>query len=135
MSNITSISLGKILKKIFCEDEELTQLVEPKNICSMVLQPTNFPFISFRRNSTEFKYNKDCPTLDIINVDIIAVSNNYAQSVEIAECVRNILEYHVYKDTNEGILIDYMVLTDASEDTISESFVQTLTFEIHIQNI
>ena len=135
MSNITSISLGKILKKIFCEDEELTQLVEPKNICSMVLQPTNFPFISFRRNSTEVKYNKDCPTLDIINVDIIAVSNNYAQSVEIAECVRNILEYHVYKDTNEGILIDYMVLTDASEDTISESFVQTLTFEIHIQNI
>ena len=89
----------------------------------MVLQPTNFPFISFRRNSTEVKYNKDCPTLDIINVDIIAVSNNYAQSVEIAECVRNILEYHVYKDTNEGILIDYMVLTDASEDTISESFV------------
>ena len=135
MSNITSISLGKILKKIFSEDEELTQLVEPKNICSMVLQPTNFPFISFRRNSTEIIYNKDCHTLDKVSVDIIAVSNNYAQSVEIAECVRKILEYHVYKATNEGVLIDYMVLTDCSEDTINDAFVQTLTFEIHIQNI
>lgn len=132
---MTSISIGKILKKIFSENEELTQLVESKNICSMVLQPTNFPFISFRRNSTDFLYNKDCPTEDRVSVDIIAVSNNYAQSIEIAECVRNILEYHVYKDTNEGILIDYMILTDASEDTVSDSFVQTLTFEIHIQNI
>lgn len=132
---MTSISIGKILKKIFSENEELTQLVESKNICSMVLQPTNFPFISFRRNSTDFLYNKDCPTEDRVSVDIIAVSNNYAQSVEIAECVRNILEYHVYKDTNEGVLIDYMILTDASEDTVSDSFVQTLTFEIHIQNI
>lgn len=132
---MTSISIGKILKKIFSENEELTQLVESKNICSMVLQPTNFPFISFRRNSTEFLYNKDCPTEDKVSVDIIAVSNNYAQSIEIAECVRNILEYHVYKDTNEGVLIDYMILTDANEDTVSDSFVQTLTFEIHIQNI
>ena len=132
---MTSISIGKILKKIFCENEELTQLVEPKNICSMVLYPTIFPFISFRRNSTEFLYNKDSRTEDKVSIDIICVSNNYAQSVEIAECVRKILEYHVYKDSNEGVLIDYMVLTDASEDTISDSFVQTLTFEIHIQNI
>lgn len=132
---MTSISLGKILKKIFSENEELIQLVDSKNICSMVLQPTNFPFISFRRNSTEFLYNKDCPTEDRVSVDIICVSNNYAESVQIAECVRNILEYHVYKDTNEGVLIDYMVLTDANEDTISDSFVQTLTFEIHLQKI
>ena len=132
---MTSISIGKILKKIFCENEELTQLVEPKNIVSMVLQPTNFPFISFRRNSTEFLYNKDSRTEDKVSVDIICVSNNYAQSIEIAECVRELLESKVYKDSNEGVLIDYMVLTDASEDTVSDSFVQTLTFEIHIQNI
>ena len=132
---MTSISIGKILKKIFCENEELSSLVESKNICSMVLQPTNFPFISFRRNSTEFLYNKDSRTEDKVSVDIIAVSNNYAQSVEIAECVRKILEYHVYKDTNEGVLIDYMVLTDSSEDSLNDAIVQTLTFEIHIQNI
>lgn len=132
---MTSISLGKILKKIFCENEELTQLVEPKNICSMVLQPTNFPFISFRRNSTEFLYNKDCPTEDRVSIDIICVSNNYAQSIEIAECVRELLESKVYKDSEENILITKMWLTDANEDTISDAFVQTLTFEIHIQEI
>ena len=132
---MTSISLGKILKKIFCENEELTQLVEPKNIVSMVLQPTNFPFISFRRNSTEFLYNKDSRTEDKVSVDIICVSNNYAQSVEIAECVRELLESKVYKDSNEGVLIDYMVLTDANEDSLNDAIVQTLTFEIHIQEI
>lgn len=132
---MTSISIGKILKKIFSENDRLNQLVESKNICSLVLQPTNYPFISFRRNSTEFLYNKDCPTEDRVSIDIICVSNNYAQSIEIAECVRELLEYHVYKNTNEGILIDYMVLTDASEDTLNDAIVQTLTFEIHIQNI
>lgn len=132
---MTSISIGKILKKIFSENDRLNQLVESKNICSLVLQPTNYPFISFRRNSTEFLYNKDCPTEDRVSIDIICVSNNYAQSIEIAECVRELLESKVYKDSNEGVLIDYMVLTDANEDTINDAFVQTLTFEIHIQEI
>lgn len=132
---MTSISIGKILKKIFSEDEELTQLVDSKNICSMVLSPTNFPFISFKRNSTEITYNKDRHTEDKVSVDIICVSNNYAESIEMAECVRKILEYHVYKDTTDNILITYMILTDATEDTISDAFVQTLTFEFHIQDI
>ena len=89
----------------------------------MVLQPTNFPFISFRRNSTEFLYNKDSRTEDKVSVDIICVSNNYAQSVEIAECVRELLESKVYKDSNEGVLIDYMVLTDANEDSLNDAIV------------
>jgi len=120
---MTSISIGKILKKIFSENDRLNQLVESKNICSLVLQPTNYPFISFRRNSTEFLYNKDCPTEDRVSIDIICVSNNYAQSIEIAECVRELLESKVYKDSEENILITKMWLTDANEDTISDAIV------------
>lgn len=132
---MTSISIGKVLKKILCEDEDLIQMVNPDNIKSMVISPTKFPFISFRRNSSEFRYNKDCPTEDRISVDVIIVSDKYSESIEIAEKVRDILEYKMYKSTEDNFLIDYMILQDSGEDTISDSIVQTLTFEIHCSNL
>ena len=101
----------------------------------MILQPTNFPFISFKRNQVETHYNKDIPYEDVVSVDIICVSNNYSESVEIAQAIRESIEFKVYKDSEENILITKMWMTDANEDTLSESFVQTLTFEIHIQDL
>ena len=89
----------------------------------MVLTPTSYPFISFRRNSTDFLYNKDCITEDRVSLDIICVSDNYSETVQIAECIRNVLEYKVYKNIEDNIFIDYMILTDANEDTINDAFV------------
>ena len=127
--------INKYLKKILSEDELLTNIVNVKNIKAMVLAPTDFPFVSFKRNSIDTLYAKDLPYEERIMVDIICVSNDYAESIEIAQRVRDILEYHVYQDTEENVQITYMVLNDANEDTISDSYVQTLTFEIHMQQI
>lgn len=129
------ILINKYLKKIFDNDEKITSLVKKSNIKAMILQPTNFPFISFKRNQVETHYNKDIPYEDVVSVDIICVSNNYSESVEIAQAIRESIEFKVYKDSEENILITKMWMTDAGEDTISDSFVQTLTFEIHIQDL
>lgn len=129
------ILINKYLKKIFDNDEKITSLVKKSNIKAMILQPTNFPFISFKRNQVETHYNKDIPYEDVVSVDIICVSNNYSESVEIAQAIRESIEFKVYKDSKENILITKMWMTDANEDTISDSFVQTLTFEIHIQDL
>ncbi len=129
------ILINKYLKKIFDNDEKITSLVKKSNIKAMILQPTNFPFISFKRNQVETHYNKDIPYEDVVSVDIICVSNNYSESVEIAQAIRESIEFKVYKDSEENILITKMWMTDANEDTISDSFVQTLTFEIHIQDL
>ena len=129
------ILINKYLKKIFDNDEKITSLVKKSNIKAMILQPTNFPFISFKRNQVETHYNKDIPYEDVVSVDIICVTNNYAESVEIAQAIRESIEFKVYKDSEENILITKMWMTDADENTVSDSFVQTLTFEIHIQDL
>lgn len=129
------ILINKYLKKIFDNDEKITSLVKKSNIKAMILQPTNFPFISFKRNQVETHYNKDIPYEDVVSVDIICVSNNYSESVEIAQAIRESIEFKVYKDSEENILITKMWMTDANEDTVADSFVQTLTFEIHIQDL
>lgn len=127
--------INKYLHKILTEDEELSQMVNPDNIKALILSPTNYPFVSFKRNSIETLYSKDIPYEDRVNVDIIAVSDNYTESLNIAQRIREILEYHAYKDSEDNILITYMVMKDSGEDTISNAFVQTLNFEFHIQDL
>lgn len=132
---MTGISINKYLHKILTQDEGLTLLVNPDNIKALITSPTNYPFISFKRNSIEAYYNKDVCYEDQIECDIICVSDNYLESVQIAEYIRTLLEFKQYKDDEDNIIITYMILVDAVEDTINDAFVQTLTFKFHIQEI
>lgn len=132
---LKGIKINKFINKILSENEELLELVGRDNIKAMILNPTNYPFISYKRNSIETLYNKDIPYLDKVQSDIICVSDNYAQSIEIAQKVREILEYQVYKNSEENVLIDYMIMIDSDEDTISDVYVQTLKFEFHVKDI
>lgn len=132
---LKGIKINKFINKILSENEELLELVGRDNIKAMILNPTNYPFVSYKRNSIETLYNKDIPYLDKVQSDIICVSDNYAQSIEIAQKVREILEYQVYKNSEENVLIDYMIMIDSDEDTISDVYVQTLKFEFHVKDI
>lgn len=64
-----------------------------------------------------------------VTVIIKCVSNDYVESAEIANAVRNTLEGRRYMDND--IKIDSILLTSASEYSVdSDVFVQELTFEI-----
>ena len=129
------IKVNKYIKKILSEDEELTKIVSVKNIKAMVLQPTQYPFISFKRKSLEVEYTKDIPTEDKVMVEIICVSNDYTQTIDMAQRVRDILDFHVYTDSKEKVFISQIRMFDVEEDTVEDAFVQTLTFEFRIQDL
>ena len=101
----------------------------------MVLQPTQYPFISFKRKSLEVEYTKDIPTEDKVMVEIICVSNDYTQTIDMAQRVRDILDFHVYTDSKEKVFISQIRMFDVEEDTVEDAFVQTLTFEFRIQDL
>lgn len=129
------IKVNKYIKKILSEDEELTKIVAVKNIKAMVLQPTQYPFISFKRKSLEVEYTKDIPTEDKVMVEIICVSNDYTQTIDMAQRVRDILDFHVYTDSKEKVFISQIRMFDVEEDAVEDAFVQTLTFEFRIQDL
>ena len=135
MSTLPGIKANKYIREILVADENITALVKPENIKVMVLQPTNFPFISIRRSALETVYNKDIPTEDSVTIEITIVANSYSEGMEIAQTVRDTLDYKVYLNREENVRITEILFFDCIEETVDDVFVQNLTFQLKMQNI
>ena len=135
MSTLPGIKANKYIREVLAADENLTGLVAADNIKVMVLQPTSFPFVSIRRSALETVYNKDIPTEDLVTVDIAVIANEYAQGMEIAQTIREILDYKVYLNTTDNVRITEIRFFDCVEDTVDDVFVQSLTFQLKMQNV
>ena len=135
MSTLPGIKANKYIREILVADENITTLVKPENIKVMVLQPTNFPFISIRRSALETVYNKDIPTEDSVTIEITIVADEYSNGMEIAQTVRDILDYKVYLNREENVRIIEIRFFDCIEDTVDNVFVQNLTFQLKMQNV
>ena len=135
MSTLPGIKANKYIREVLAADENLTALVKPENIKVMVLQPTNFPFISIRRSALETVYNKDIPTEDSVTIEITVVANEYSQSMEIAQTIRTILDNKLYLNREENVRITEIRFFDCIEETVDDVFVQNLTFQLKMQNV
>lgn len=125
-----ALSINKYINKFLTESEAVTSLVSVQNIRPLILAPTIFPYISFMHGNISSSYTKDGWSEDTTEVTIIAVSDDYSQTVDIVEAVRELLDNKAYKD--EDIYISEMRLSGATEDQIENVFVQRLSFTVKI---
>lgn len=128
----TSINIGKVIKDILYQDETLNNLVKNQVFPLIAEENTTFPFIVYRRNSIRKASTKDYVNDEIASVDVVIATDKYAQSVEIAERVRFILERGEYE--GENFSVDNITLSNASEQYMQNTCIQTLTFDIEINN-
>lgn len=135
MSTLPGIKANKYIREVLAADENLTDIVKVENIKVMVLQPTNFPFVSIKRTALETVYNKDIPTEDLVTIEIAVVTNEYSEGMEIAQIIRDILDYKVYLNRAENVRITEIRFFDCVEDTVDDVFVQNLTFQLKMQNV
>ena len=113
------IQIGKEIKTLL---DEACNKVYPL----IADQGTTFPFITYRRSGAGDSSSKDSIYEETTNVEIVIVSNNYEESIDIAQKCRDILE------TARTKKIKKISLADAYEDYQEDSFVQTLIFTIKI---
>lgn len=125
-----ALSINKYINKFLTESEAVTELVKVSNIRPLVLAPTTFPYISFMHGNINSEYTKDGWSEDTTEVVIICVSDDYTQTIDIAEAVRELLENSVYKD--EDIFISQIRFSGCTEDQIENVFVQRLTFNVKV---
>ena len=125
-----ALSINKYINKFLTESEAVTALVEVQNIRPLILQPTIFPYISFMHGNISSSYTKDGWSEDTTEVTIICVSDDYGQTVDIAEAVRDLLENVQYKD--DDIYISQLRLIGSTEDQIENVFVQRLSFDVKV---
>lgn len=121
-----SLKVGKVIFSLLNGNSDLTAFVNNKIYPIIVEKETTFPFIVYKRSNVIPDYTKDFHFKDNVIIDIICVSTNYAESIEIAGIVRNILEDKRYDD------IQSIKLEFADEDYTDDAYVQTLSFNLTI---
>lgn len=127
-----SILVGKHIRNILVGDETLSQYLQSGQITALVAnENTTFPFIVFSRTGLTPSYTKDGLLESNITFEIVCVSTDYVESLEIANIVRNLLECKSY--TDEEIYIKQIILSAVNEDYMYDAYVQRLTFSMVVQ--
>ena len=135
-----SLLINKYILSFLENSEAVTEILgSDEHKIFPLIQPDSltFPYIVFQRSSVYPQYTKDLYIgagfgwTNTVNVIIKCVSNDYIESVELANAVRNTLEGRSYAD--EDIKIDPIQLSSATEYTNDvDVLIQDLTFEISV---
>lgn len=126
---MSTISFAKAINKLLSTDN-IKSVVNNKVYPLIAPLNTSFPYLVFQRTSTPYN-TKDNIYQDSINIEIIAVSDNYDKSVELAELIRNELEGK--RNINiEEFRIASIKLVDSSESYSNDAYLQSLTFNFRI---
>ena len=124
-----TILVGKYLRQFMITNEELTTLIPACKIFPLLANPdTTFPFIVYSRNNLTPIYTKDMLADNIANFTIIVVSDDYIESLEIANAVRHALEGYRYKD--DIINIYPIRLQSITEETMDDAYIQRMNFTL-----
>ncbi len=122
-----TILAGKYLRQILTNNASLMELIPASNIFPLIANAdTQFPFIVYSRTNLNAVYTKDGCCENKIQFTIIVVSDDYVQSLEIANAVRNALDTYRYSD--ENIVIDRIHLISAIEETMDDAYIQRMIF-------
>ncbi len=122
-----TILAGKYIRKFLVENEELSAMIDTKKIFPLIANAdTTFPFIVYSRNNITPVYTKDFLTDNTVAFTVIVVSDEYVQSLMLANAVRHSLEGYRYSD--EVINIAPIKLQSITEETIEDAYIQRMTF-------
>lgn len=121
-----SLRIGKEIYSLLNGCETLTKLVGNRIYPIIVEKETSYPFIVYRRTTIIPDYTKDFHFKDSVLLDIICVSNDYSESIDIASIVRELLEDKRFKQLG----IDSIKVESAEEDFIDDAYIQTISFNI-----
>ena len=126
-----SLLIGKYIYKLLSEEEGLSGLVTPKKIFPIIANAdTTYPFVVYSRTGLSVQYCKDGLVEDTVEMQIIAVSDNYVESLEVANQIRKTLELRRYKD--DDIQIRECKLTSVYEEYMEDAFIQRMNFTIKL---
>lgn len=134
-----ALYINKYITDILTNNEQITSLVQPVNIQPLVLEPTDFPFISFARIASTTEYNKgysfvDEVTHDLAEVEFAIVTENYSDSIKIATALRSALECQRYINKEDGIAVEDIHLLATSEQK-DNAYIQYMLFNFTIRKI
>ncbi|CDE61291.1 putative uncharacterized protein [Parabacteroides sp. CAG:409] len=125
-----SLKVGKEIYSLLNGNSELTAIVGNKIYPIIVEKDTTYPFITYKRTNIIPDYTKDLHFKDSVIVDIICVSDNYSESIDIASIVRKTLEDKKFRSLG----IESIKVESADEEFTDDAYIQTISFNITTLN-
>ena len=135
-----SILISRYIQKILEEGDEIKQILgSDEHKIFPLLQPESlqFPYIVHQRISHNVTYTKDItfgPSgwINEIIYAVSCVSDNYIQSLELANAVRHTMETYRWK-TNDMYIHPIQVYNISEYMPDNNTFVQEIQFKISVE--
>lgn len=125
MAKETSLSAGAIIRDILLNDETVKNITD--KVFPIVIDEAKLPYILYRRSALRHDPTKTgYPGADTVELEVVCYTARYADSVELAEAVRNALDY-ARTDKMRSC-----VLSGSEEGFEDDAFAQRLVFSVKI---
>ena len=128
-----SLKTTYLIHKTLASDTELLKLISDKNIYLLVAEPeTVFPYAIIKRDNVSTETGNKDMAGDRVSFSIKVYSDKYDVAINIADCMRFLIEGHVYQD-NE-IRLQNIKFISSSEAWVSDSYEQSMSFSAEVTN-
>lgn len=124
----TSLSAGLVIREVLLDSPQVTAITG--KVFPVVTDEARLPYVVYRRASLS-RHPSNAGGADTIAVEVACFADGYAASLELAEAVRDALDYTSCTH-DSGLRLRSCTLIDAEETYQADAFCQMLTFEIKI---
>ena len=129
----TGLQIGRAVSALLTAHSGLRAAIGSKVFPIVSKEGTSYPFVVYRRNSIEAHYTKDGRAGETVNVDIVIAAGSYAESIGLADMVREAIEGKAFI-MSDTLKVRGSQLTAADEEFFEDSnvYTQTLNFNFYL---
>lgn len=128
-----SLKTGQYLLAVLNDNEELMSLLGEGKIFPLLAKAdTQFPFVTYTRDSDVVQYTKQIGHDNTISITYRVYSEDYDTALEIVNLIRNILERKTIQFENE-IKINDIRVQNVYESFAEDAFCQAITFSTMVE--
>lgn len=125
----TSLSAGSLIRDILLSNEEVKR--RTNKVFPIVIDNAQLPYILYRRAALAHNPTKPgMPGADTVTMEVVCYTAKYAEGVELAEAVRQALDYA--SGEHDGVKMRSCTLVDSEEGYEDDAFVQQLVYQVRI---
>ena len=130
---MTGLQIGKAIAALLAAHDGIVEAVGSKVFPIVSKEGTTYPFAVYRRNGIEVQYTKDGKAGETVNVDIVVAAQSYAESISIADMVREAIEGKAFV-LGDTLKVYGSQLAGADEEFFEDSnvYTQSLNFNFYL---
>ncbi len=129
--NKTSLSAGALIREILLDNHDVSTITN--HVFPVATDKADLPYILYRRSGmSPIRSKNKTDHNDTIQIDIVCFAATYAESLALAEAVRDALDHVEAVSNDKSLSLRSCDLIDAQETWENNAFIQSLTFEAKI---